>query len=46
MEFVRLDYDNNKVTNAELNGHREIIEEYLVKSYKYVGFIPVRFGGE
>ncbi len=44
MEFVRLEYDNNKATNAELNGHREIIEEYLAKGYKYVGFIPVKFG--
>lgn len=44
MEFVRLEYDNNKMTNAELNGHQEIIKEYAEKGYKYIGFIPVSFG--
>lgn len=44
MEFVRLEYDNNKLTNAELKGHREIIEEYVGKGYKYIGCIPVEFG--
>ncbi len=44
MEFVRLEYKNNKLTNAELKGHQEIIKEYISKGYKYVGFIPVCFG--
>lgn len=44
MEFVRLEYDNNKVKNAELNGHQELIREYTEKGYKYIGFIPVVFG--
>jgi len=44
MEFVRLEYDNNKATNAELEKHREVIEDYVSKGYKYVGFIPVKFG--
>ena len=44
MEFVRLEYDNNKATNAELNGHQEVIKEYVEKGYKYIGFIPVTFG--
>lgn len=44
MEFVRLEYDNNKTTNAELNGHQEVIKEYISKGYKYIGFIPVKFG--
>ena len=44
MEFVRLEYDNNKATNAELNGHQEVIKEYISKGYKYIGFIPVKFG--
>ena len=30
-----MEYDNNKLTNAKLRGHREIITE---------GFIPVSFG--
>lgn len=44
MEFVRLEYKNNKLTTAELKGHREIIEEYAEKGYTYIGFIPVSFG--
>lgn len=44
MEFVRMEYNNNKATNAELTGHQEIIREYAEKGYKYVGFIPVKFG--
>ncbi len=44
MEFVRLNYDNNKMTNAELKGHQEVIIEYVEKGYKYIGFIPVSFG--
>ena len=45
MEFVRLKYANNKLINAEIKEHREIIEEYVEKKgYEYVGFIPVVFG--
>jgi len=44
MEFVRMEYNNNKAANAELTGHQEIIREYAEKGYKYVGFIPVKFG--
>ncbi len=44
MEFVRLEYDNNKLLNAELKEHREIIKEYTEKGYKYIGFVPVSFG--
>lgn len=44
MEFVRLELDNNKATNAELDGHQEVIKGYISKGYKYVGFIPVKFG--
>ena len=45
MEFVRLKYANNKLINADIREHREIIEEYVEKKgYEYVGFIPVLFG--
>lgn len=45
MEFVRVKYANNKLINAEIKEHREIIEEYTEKrGYQYVGFIPVVFG--
>lgn len=44
MEFIRLEYDNKGTGSAELNGHKEIIEEYAGKGFDYVGFIPVKFG--
>ena len=45
MEFVRLKYANNKLINADIKEHREIIEEYVdKKGYTYLGFIPVLFG--
>ncbi|MCI5795869.1 MAG: DUF4177 domain-containing protein [Ruminococcus sp.] len=44
MEFVRVNYDNNKVSCAELTSHREVIEEYASKGYKYLGFVPVKLG--
>ena len=44
MEFVRLEYNNNKATSSELNGHQEVIKEYVENGYKYIGFIPVKFG--
>ena len=45
MEFVRLKYANNKLINANIKEHREVIDEYVEKKgYEYVGFIPVLFG--
>ena len=45
MEFVRLKFANNKLFNANLKEHREVIEEYVMKrGYKYLGFVPVIFG--
>ncbi len=44
MEFVRVNYDNNKVSCAELTSHREVIEEYTSKGFKYLGFVPVKLG--
>jgi hypothetical protein len=43
-EFVRVDYQNHRTTTAELDGHREIIEEYADKGYEYAGFLPVKSG--
>ena len=39
-----MEYDNNKLTNAKLRGHREIITEDVKKGYEPMGFIPVSFG--
>ena len=45
MEFVRLKYANNKLINADIKEHREIIEEYVEKKgYDYLGFVPTMFG--
>lgn len=45
MEFVRLKYANNKLINADIKEHREVIEQYVdKKGMEYVGFIPVLFG--
>ena len=45
MEFVRLKYANNKLINANLKEHRDIIEEYIMKkNMEYLGFVPVLFG--
>ena len=45
MEFVRLKYANNKLINADIKEHRDVINEYVEKKgYKYIGFVPVLFG--
>lgn len=44
MEFVRLKYANNKLIDARIKEHREVIEEYEKKGFNYVGFVPVLFG--
>ena len=45
MEFVRLKYANNKLINANLKEHRDIITEYIEKkNMEYLGFVPVLFG--
>ena len=45
MEFVRLKYANNKLINADIKEHRDVIEEYVEKKgMEYIGFIPVLFG--
>ncbi len=45
MEFVRLKFANNKLINADIKEHRDVIDEYVEKKgYEYVGFIPTLFG--
>ena len=45
MEYVRLKYANNKLINADIKEHRDVIDEYVEKKgYEYVGFIPTLFG--
>ena len=45
MEFVRLKYANNKLINADIKEHREVIEECVnKKGMEYIGFIPTLFG--
>ena len=45
MEFVRLKYANNKLINANIQEHREVIVDYVEKKgFEYLGFIPTSFG--
>ena len=45
MEFVRVKYANNKLINAEIQEHQDIIKEYVEKKgFDYLGFVPVVFG--
>ena len=45
MEYVRLKYANNKLINADIKEHRDVIDEKKKKKgMEYVGFIPVLFG--
>lgn len=45
MEFVRLKYANNKLINANIQEHREVITDYVEKKgFEYLGFIPTSFG--
>lgn len=45
MEFVKLKYANNKLINADIKEHREVIDEYVnKKGMEYIGFIPTLFG--
>ena len=38
MEFVRLKYANNKLINADIKEHRDIIKEYVEKKgMEYLG---------
>lgn len=42
---MRLKYANNKLINADIKEHRDVINEYInKKGMEYVGFIPVLFG--
>ena len=43
-EFVKIEYENNKLTTSELKGHQAIVNEYAAKGYKYSGYIPIKIG--
>ncbi len=43
-EFVSVELKNNYVANAELEGHRAIINDYAAKGYKYSGYVPTKQG--
>lgn len=43
-EYVTLKVKNNVVKDAVLLEHRQIINEYAEKGFKYVGYIPTRLG--
>ena len=43
-EYVTLKVKNNVVKDAVLLEHRQIINEYAEKGYRYVGYVPTRLG--
>jgi hypothetical protein len=43
-EYVTVTYANKKTSTAETMQHRQIIDEYAAKGYRYAGFIPVLIG--
>lgn len=43
-EFAQIKLKNNNVANAVMSEHRQIIEEWANKGYRYVGFIPTKQG--
>ena len=43
-EYVTIKVKNNVVKDAVLSEHRQIINEYAEKGFKYAGYIPTRLG--
>lgn len=43
-EYVPVKFNNNVVTNAETAAHRQIIDEYAAKGYRFVCYIPTFIG--
>ena len=42
-EYVKVDIQ--KFMGSRFENHREIIDEYAAKGYRYVGYIPVEMTG-
>ncbi|MBQ7903904.1 MAG: DUF4177 domain-containing protein [Oscillospiraceae bacterium] len=45
-EYVRIDTGLFFLVPSEDNQHREIIDEYAAKGWRYVGFVPAMQSGE
>lgn len=43
-EYVSVDLVNKKATTAESIEHREVIDSYAAKGYRYAGYIPSLIG--
>ena len=43
-EYVGIKLKNNVVKDAVTIEHRNIINEYAKKGFKYIGFVPTRLG--
>lgn len=43
-EYVPVKVRNNVVKDATLSEHRNIIDAYAEKGFRYVGYIPTRLG--
>lgn len=43
-EYEHIVLKNNYVANAEVFGHREVINSYAEKGYRFAGYMPTKFG--
>lgn len=43
-EYVAVDYCAKGVVFSCVSEHREIMDEYAQKGYRYIGFIPTEVG--
>ena len=43
-EYEHVVLKNNYVANAVITAHREIIDAYAQKDYRYAGYIPTKYG--
>lgn len=43
-EYVHVEMENWGPGSSKSGEHREIIDEYAAKGYRYAGFVPCQFG--
>ena len=44
-KYTYVTLETTTFLNFEIDGHREIIDQYAKMGYRYVGFIPINFSG-
>lgn len=43
-EYVSVNFENFGPGSAKSESHREIIDDYAQRGYRYAGFVPCQFG--